>query len=470
MKIFNKVSVAVLLSSFAIASFGITTAIAAGPAGINLGTAGDYAILSKTGISTTGTTKVVGDMGVSPIAASAITGFSLTLPSASAFSTSALVTGNVYAPDYASPTPINLTTAIGDMQTAYTDGAGRSDYTATELGAGNIGGLTIVPGLYKWGTGVLVPTNVTLSGGANDVWIFQIAQNLNVSSDVQIILAGGAQASNVYWIVAGQTTVGTSAIFNGNILDETAIVFNTGSTLNGRALAQTAVILDATAVTKPSSTTGNPSFATSQGASTSTVTVAQAININSIVTNNGSSVGSIIVDVEVYNSSNQKVFQKFYELQNFEQGQTQTYNTSFIPSAVGSYTVKIGIFNYNWSQNYLWVDNALGIQVGGSTPTIGRQIDIWWPTQGANIGGSHMPFKGLLRDTDVNDYDMHWQVDGGQLVNIPTNYTDYPHKQFDVDLTNWTWRGTGPYHLNFIAKDRSGNVLSQQSIDVTVWH
>ena len=180
MKTFTKVSAAVLLSSFALASFGITTAIAAGPAAINLGTAANYSILSKTGISTTGTTKVVGDIGVSPIAASGITGFSLTLPSAGAFSTSPLVTGNVYAPDYASPTGANLTTAIGDMQTAYTDGAGRSDYTSTELGAGNIGGLTIAPGLYKWGTGVLVPTNVTLSGGANDVWIFQIADRKSV--------------------------------------------------------------------------------------------------------------------------------------------------------------------------------------------------------------------------------------------------------------------------------------------------
>lgn len=231
-----------------------STAMAAGPAPINLGTAGNFVILTKTGISTTGTTAIVGDIGVSPIAASAITGFSLSLPAGAAFSTSPLVTGAVFAPDYASPTPVNLTTAIGDMQTAYTDGSGRSNYTATELGAGNIGGLTIAPGLYKWGTGVVVPINVTLSGGANDVWIFQIAQGLNVSSGVQIILNGGAQASNIYWVVAGQTTVGTNAVFNGNILDQTAIVFNTGATLNGRALAQTAVTLDANAVTKASAT------------------------------------------------------------------------------------------------------------------------------------------------------------------------------------------------------------------------
>lgn len=234
--------------------FGLTAplaAFAAGPAGVNLGTAADFAILAQTGISTTGSTAVVGNLGISPAAASYITGFALTLPSAGAFSTSALVTGNIYAPGYANPTPATMTTAISDMQTAYVDAAGRTNPTATELGAGNIGGLTLTPGLYKWGTGVTIPTNVTLSGGPNDVWIFQIAQNLNVSSAVNIILSGGARASNVFWVVAGQTTIGTTAVMNGNILDQTSIVLNTGAQLNGRALAQAAVTLDANTVTIP---------------------------------------------------------------------------------------------------------------------------------------------------------------------------------------------------------------------------
>jgi hypothetical protein len=224
---------------------------AAGPAGVNLGSAGNFVILAKTGISTTGSTAVIGDIGVSPVAATAITGFALTLPAAGSFSTSALVTGKVYAPGYADPTPANVTAAVGDMQTAYTDAMGRTNPTATELGAGNIGGLTIAPGLYKWSTGVMIPTDVTLSGGANDVWVFQIAQNLSVSSATKIILSGGAQASNVFWAVAGQTTIGTTAVFNGNILDQTAVVLNTGASLNGRALAQTAVTLDSNAVTMP---------------------------------------------------------------------------------------------------------------------------------------------------------------------------------------------------------------------------
>ena len=141
-----------------------------GASNVNLGSAGNFVILTKSGISTTGTTSIVGDIGVSPIAATAITGFALTLPADSAFSTSALVTGKVYAPGYANPTPTDLTTAVLDMQAAYTDAAGRAP-TVTELGAGNIGGLTLAPGVYKWGTGLTIPTDVTLSGGVVDPFL-----------------------------------------------------------------------------------------------------------------------------------------------------------------------------------------------------------------------------------------------------------------------------------------------------------
>ncbi|OGF62292.1 hypothetical protein A2662_00965 [Candidatus Giovannonibacteria bacterium RIFCSPHIGHO2_01_FULL_45_33] len=258
MKIFKKASVGILALPLILGLLGPASALAAGPAPINLGTAGNYVILAKSGISTTGTTAIVGDLGISPAAATSITGFGLVLPAAGAYSTSALVTGNIYAPDYADPTPANLTTAVLDMQTAFTDAAGRTNPTETELGGGNIGSRTIAPGLYKWDTNVLISADVTLSGGANDVWIFQIAQNLDISAATKIILSGGAQASNIFWQVSGQASLGTTAVFNGNILAQTAIVMNTGSTLNGRALAQTAVTLDASTVTIPSSATPTP--------------------------------------------------------------------------------------------------------------------------------------------------------------------------------------------------------------------
>jgi hypothetical protein len=214
---------------------------------VNLGTAGNYVLLSKAGISTTGATNVTGDIAVSPIAATAVTGFGLVQDSSRTFSRSSLVTGQVYASNYAVPTPSKLTVAVKDMETAYTNAAGRPA-SVTGLGAGNIGGLTLAPGTYKWGTGVNIPKNVTLSGGKNAVWIFQIAGTLTVSSATKVILAGGAQAKNIFWQVAGTTTLGTSSTFNGNILDKKNIALQTGAVLNGRALAQTAITLQANRV------------------------------------------------------------------------------------------------------------------------------------------------------------------------------------------------------------------------------
>ncbi len=173
------------------------------------------------------------------------------MDSSNQFATSPLINGNIYAADFASPTPSVMITAINDMQTAYTDASGRTLPDYTELESGDIGGLTLTPGLYKWSTGVTIPADVTLSGNSTDIWIFQIAQTLDISSATQIILIGGAQPKNIFWQVAGQTTLGTASVFNGNILSQTAIVLNTGATLNGRALAQTAVILDSNNISSP---------------------------------------------------------------------------------------------------------------------------------------------------------------------------------------------------------------------------
>lgn len=240
---------------------------------VNLGTAGNYVVLSKSGISTTGTTSIVGDIGVSPIDSTAITGFGLIMDSTNKFSTSSIVTGKVYASDYTSPTPSIMTTAISDMETAYADAAGRTNPTETEKGAGNIGGMTISPGLYKWGTGVIIPIGgVTLSGGANDIWIFQISQDLTVDNGAKVTLSGGAQAKNIFWQVAGQTTIGTTSDFKGIILSKTLISLNTGATLNGRALAQTAVTLNANAIIAPSSGVNPTNTATATATTTAVVT------------------------------------------------------------------------------------------------------------------------------------------------------------------------------------------------------
>jgi hypothetical protein len=212
--------------------------------GVDLGLAGEFVILSKTGITDVYKSAVTGDIGSSPITGAAI------------LLSCAEVTGTIYSVDAAGPAcritdATRLTTAVGDMQTAYTDAAGRSNPDFLNLGAGSIGGKTLAPGLYTWTSAVLIPTDITISGSPTDVWIFQVAGTLDISSAVRITLTGGAQAKNIFWQVAGAVTCGTTSHFEGNILSMTAINLLTGASINGRLLAQTAVTLQMNAVTQP---------------------------------------------------------------------------------------------------------------------------------------------------------------------------------------------------------------------------
>ncbi|WNH09547.1 ice-binding family protein [Thalassobellus suaedae] len=188
-------------------------------------------------------------MGLSPAATSYITGLALT--NATGYATSAQITGKAFAADMADPTPTNLTTAVENMITAYNDAAGRPSPDYIEYATGNIGGKTLSPGLYKWTNSVTIPSSITISGTASDVWIFQIAGDLNISTGINITLAGGAQAKNIFWQVAGQATFGTTSHFEGIVLSMTGITLQTGATMKGRALAQTTVILDGSSVTQP---------------------------------------------------------------------------------------------------------------------------------------------------------------------------------------------------------------------------
>jgi len=217
---------------------------------VNLRTAGHYVILAESAISTVPPAAVTGDLGVSPMAATFITNFSLIADSTNVFSTSSQVTGKIYAADYAVPTPSNLTTAVSDMSLAFSDAAGRAP-DVTELGAGSIGGMTLTPGVYRWGTGVLIPTDITLSGSSTAVWIFQIAQGLTLSSGAKVHLSGGASSKNVFWQVAGSVELGTTSHIEGVILCATMINLRTGASIAGRLLAQTAVSLDASTVVQP---------------------------------------------------------------------------------------------------------------------------------------------------------------------------------------------------------------------------
>jgi hypothetical protein len=217
-----------------------------GQAAVGLGTAGRFAILTKSGITDVFPSVINGDVGASPITGAAIH-----------LECSEIATGTVYSVNAAGPLPCRvtdpslLTTAVGDMELGYTNAAGRKNPNFTNLGAGNIGGLTLVPGLYKWTTEVSIPTSVTISGGPNAVWIFQIAGTLTQANATSVILKGGARAKNIFWQTSSSVAIGTTAHFEGTILAKTKIAVKTGASANGRLLAQTAVTLEQNAVTRP---------------------------------------------------------------------------------------------------------------------------------------------------------------------------------------------------------------------------
>jgi hypothetical protein len=213
---------------------------------VKLGSAGTFALLSKTGITDVYASVINGDVGAIPISGAAI-----------GLTCAEVATGIIYTVDAAGPLPCSvtaatlLTAAVSDMETAYTDAAGRVLPDYTELGSGEIGGKTLVPGLYKWGTDLSISTNVTLAGSATDVWIFQVSGGIKQASATRVNLTGGALAKNVFWQSAGIVTIGTTAHFEGVVLAKTLVAVKTGASVNGRLLAQTAVTLEKNKVTQP---------------------------------------------------------------------------------------------------------------------------------------------------------------------------------------------------------------------------
>ncbi|KAJ6495821.1 antifreeze protein, partial [Mycena vulgaris] len=216
----------------------IGSAAALGPAAVNLRTAANYTILAETGVTNVPASVITGAVGVSPIGAAAMTGFSLILDSTGQFSTSSQVTGHLYGADYAVPTPSTLSIAIADMGTAFTDATGRITPDFTNLASGGaIGGLTLTPGLYKWTTGVSLSSDISISGSATDTWIFQVTGTLTLATGVKMGLAGGALAKNIVWVVTDSVNAGTGSHIEGVVLGQTQITLQTGATANGRLLA-----------------------------------------------------------------------------------------------------------------------------------------------------------------------------------------------------------------------------------------
>jgi hypothetical protein len=233
---------------------------------VELLTAGNYAILAKTGISTVPDSVITGNIAVSPIAAGAITGFSLAMDLGGEFSTSTQLVGEASAASYDAPTPTHLTSAVSAMEAAYTDAAGRvnPDAARIDLGGGLLsgafGGATakLTPGVYTFGTDVMITGNIYFEGtgtgadqGETDVFIIQMTGSLMQAANYDVILTNGALAKNIFWQVAGHVTVGAGAHMEGILLVKTDVLLETHASMNGRVLTQTACNLQMATITEP---------------------------------------------------------------------------------------------------------------------------------------------------------------------------------------------------------------------------
>lgn len=214
----------------------------AAQAPVDLRSAGRFAVLAASDITSVPTSAIKGDVGLSPAARSRIAGL-----------TPVEVTGSIFAADDGGAVAVMLTGAQGDLTTAYNDAAGRV-LDPVSVPNADLGGLTLPPGLYK-STGTLAITGtLTLDGQGdpNAVFIFQMASSLDTASGSQVILIGGAKAANIYWQVGTSATLGTTTMFKGTIMADQSIALATGATLEGRALARIgAVTMEANSITLP---------------------------------------------------------------------------------------------------------------------------------------------------------------------------------------------------------------------------
>jgi hypothetical protein len=248
------------------ASLGPVGGVCAGASCVNLGKAANYVILAKTGVSTVPNSVVTGNIGLSPASRTFLTGWSQTADVTDTYATSAQVAapGKLYAADnVGGTTSVDLTTAVGDMQTAYTNANGMAPAGGALAGGvpgtacpgtggtGALAGMTITPGVYTCTVALDIAAAGTLTLSGAGVYVIRTSQALTTGTTANVVLSNGALAKNVFWVVAGASTIGANAHLEGILLDQTAINMGNLSSINGRLLAQTAVNLNATTVTIP---------------------------------------------------------------------------------------------------------------------------------------------------------------------------------------------------------------------------
>lgn len=206
-------------------------------------------VLAHTAVTNAPASSIQGDLGLSPGMSPALTGFALVRTGTHWKSSE--VAGDIFAADGGVPTPTFLAFAVADMEAAYLDAASRKNPDETNLLGGKIGGATIAPGLYRFGAGVGIVTDVTLAGGPQDTWIFQITGDLAITAAQSVVLTGGARASNVVWQVSAAVTLGAGAHLEGVVLSKADVTFGAGATSKGRLFSQNSITLAASTVAAP---------------------------------------------------------------------------------------------------------------------------------------------------------------------------------------------------------------------------
>jgi len=231
----------------------IVAVTVAGPPTVALGNVGNFVLFANTGMSSAVNSAITGDVGVGPAVTSAAITTGFTLTPLGEYATAPQVTGKVYAYEYTGPTPSFIVNSSNDMLIAYNDARGRTNPDFTNVGGGNLSGISLAPGLYKWTTSVNLDagSSVTLNGGPNDVWILQIAGNMTAGASSRVVLTGGALPKNVFWQLDTALTLGATSTFNGVVLAGSAVTVGANSTINGRLLAQTAITMDSDTITAP---------------------------------------------------------------------------------------------------------------------------------------------------------------------------------------------------------------------------
>jgi hypothetical protein len=238
---------------------------------VHLGTASNYAILTKSGIEIEpGSSLITGDIAVSPIAKHAMVGFNFTFDDFGRYSEQITGEGKAFAADDGGNIPVILTTAVSNMEVAYTDAAGRTttDGTRINLGNGLLGGAfpggpdtPLTTGVYTFSVDVTLSGNIHIKGTENDIFIIQIAKNLAQDAGYNVTLdttdgLGTPKAENIFWQVSGFVDLGENSHMEGILLVKTSVTFVTGASLNGRILAQTACVLDSNTIVAPDAGVG----------------------------------------------------------------------------------------------------------------------------------------------------------------------------------------------------------------------